>query len=92
MTYLAIPRSFCTVGSVKMSFILDKEQVKQRPIFFRRCDVGHDNYYYRFTIQNKDRYKTISLRAADRQAARILVHGTGVRERACARQARQARP
>ncbi|MFA7585504.1 MAG: hypothetical protein WCY11_04805 [Novosphingobium sp.] len=53
-----------------MSFILDKEQVKPGLIIFRRGDVGHDNYYCRVRIQNEDRYKTISLRTADRQAAR----------------------
>ena len=53
-----------------MSFILDKEQIKPGLIIFRRGDVGHDNYYCRIRIQNEDRYKTISLRTADRQTAR----------------------
>jgi len=52
-----------------MSFILDKEKVKPGLIIFRRGDVGHDNYYCRVRIQNEDRYKTISLRTADRQTA-----------------------
>jgi integrase len=53
-----------------MSFIIDKEQVKPGLIIFRRGDVGHDNFYCRVRIQNEDRYKTISLRTADRQTAR----------------------
>lgn len=53
-----------------MSFILDKEQIKPGLIIFRRGDVGHDHYYCRIRIQNEDRYKTISLRTADRQTAR----------------------
>lgn len=53
-----------------MTFITDKEQLKPGLIIFRRGDVGHDNYYCRVRIQNEDRYKTISLRTADRQTAR----------------------
>lgn len=53
-----------------MSFILDKEQIKPGVIIFRRGDVGHDNFYCRVRIQKEDRYKTISLRTADRQTAR----------------------
>src|SRR5690606_24869346 len=70
VTYAANLHSFCTVGSGEMSFILDKEQIKPGLIIFRRGDVGHDNYYCRIRIQNEDRYKTISLRTADRQTAR----------------------
>ncbi len=53
-----------------MSFVLDKEQIKPGLIIFRRGDVGHDNYYCRIRLHNEDRYKTISLRTADRQTAR----------------------
>ena len=53
-----------------MSFILDKEQIKPGLIIFRRGDVEHDNFYCRVRIRNEDRYKTISLRTADRQTAR----------------------
>jgi integrase len=53
-----------------MKFITDKEQVKAGLIIFRRGDVGHDQYYCRVRIQNEDRYKTISLRTADRDTAR----------------------
>ncbi|WP_295632425.1 site-specific integrase [Novosphingobium sp.] len=53
-----------------MQFITDKEQLKPGLIIFRRGDVGHDNFYCRVRIQNEDRYKTISLRTADRHAAR----------------------
>ena len=55
-----------------MSFILDKEQIKPGLIIFRRGDVGHDNFYCRVRIRNEDRYKTISLRTADRHTARDL--------------------
>lgn len=53
-----------------MSFILDKEQIKPGLIIFRRGDVGHENYYCRIRMRDEDRYKTISLRTADRQTAR----------------------
>lgn len=53
-----------------MAFVTDKEQLKPGLIIFRRGDVGHDNFYCRVRIQNEDRYKTISLRTADRQTAR----------------------
>ena len=53
-----------------MKFITHKEQVKAGLIIFRRGDVGHDQYYCRVRIQNEDRYKTISLRTADRDTAR----------------------
>ena len=53
-----------------MTFITDKEQIKSGLIIFRRGDVGHDNFYCRVRIQNEDRYKTISLRTSDRNAAR----------------------
>lgn len=53
-----------------MRFVIDKEQVQPGLIIFRRGDVGHDNFYCRVRIQNEDRYKTISLRTADRQTAR----------------------
>lgn len=69
-TYPANLHSFCTVGSEDIGFIVDKEQIKPGLIIFRRGDVGHDNFYCRVRIQNEDRYKTISLRTADRQRAR----------------------
>lgn len=55
-----------------MRFITDKEQVKKGLIIFRRGDVAHDEFYCRVRIKNEDRYKTISLRRADRQTARDL--------------------
>lgn len=62
-----------------MSFVLDKEQVKPGLIIFRHGDVGHDNYYCRVRIRNEDRYKTISLRTADRHTARVFGTGAGLR-------------
>ena len=55
-----------------MQFVTDKEQVKSGVIIFRRGDVEHDNFYCRIRIGKEDRYKTISLRTSDRQAAHDL--------------------
>lgn len=58
------------MASKAKPFIKDKEVVKAGLIIFRRGDVAHDNFYCRVRIKNEDRYKTISLRTADRQTAR----------------------
>jgi len=55
-----------------MSFVLDKEQIKPGLIIFRRGDVGHDDFYCRVRIKGEDRYKTISLKTADRNTARDM--------------------
>ncbi len=53
-----------------MEFIVDKEQLKPGLVIFRRGDVAHRNFYCRVRLAKEDRYKTISLRTADRQTAR----------------------
>ena len=54
-----------------MAFVIDKEVLKpQRLVIFRRGDVAHENYYCRIKLPNADRYKTIALGTADREAAR----------------------
>jgi integrase len=55
--------------SVAMAFITDKEQLKSGLIIFRHGDVAHRNFYCRIKLPKEDRYKTIALRTADRQAA-----------------------
>ena len=53
-----------------MAFIVDKEQLKPGLVIFRRGDVAHQDFYCRVRLPKEDRYKTISLRTADRQTAR----------------------
>jgi integrase len=53
-----------------MAFLVDKETLKPGLIIFRRSDVAHQNFYCRMKLPKEDRYKTISLRTPDRQAAR----------------------
>lgn len=53
-----------------MSFVLDKEVLKPGLIIFRRSDVAHRNWYCRVKIPKADRYKTVSLKTSDINAAR----------------------
>lgn len=53
-----------------MAFITEKEELKPGLIIFRRSDVAHRNYYCRIKLPREDRYKTVSLRTPERQAAR----------------------
>ena len=53
-----------------MAFITDKEELKPGLILFRRTDVAHDNWYCRVKLPKQDRYKTVSLKTRDRNAAR----------------------
>lgn len=53
-----------------MAFVTDKEELKPGLIIFRRGDVAHNNFYCRIKLTKEDRYKTISLRTADKQTAR----------------------
>ncbi len=53
-----------------MSFIIDKEELKPGLIIFRRGDVAHKNWYCRIKMPKADRYKTVSLKTADRHEAR----------------------
>lgn len=53
-------------------FIIDKEELKPGLILFRRSDVKHSNWYCRVKVPKEDRYKTVSLKTSDRNAARDL--------------------
>jgi hypothetical protein len=53
-----------------MTFIADKEELKLGLVLFRRTDVQHRNWYCRVKLPKVDRYKTISLKTADRETAR----------------------
>jgi integrase len=53
-----------------VAFITDKEELKPGLIIFRRADVEHDNWYCRVKLPKQDRYKTVSLKTGDRNAAR----------------------
>ena len=53
-----------------MAFIIDKEELKTGLIIFRRGDVEHRNFYCRIKLPKEDRYKTVALKTADREAAR----------------------
>jgi integrase len=53
-----------------MSFIADKEELKPGLVLFRRTDVQHRNWYCRVKLPKVDRYKTVSLKTADRETAR----------------------
>ena len=53
-----------------MSFLIDTQELKNGLIIFRRADVKHRNWYCRIKIPRTDRYKTVSLKTADIDAAR----------------------
>ncbi len=53
-----------------MAFVTDKEVLKPGLIIFRRADVDHRNFYCRVKLPKADRYKTISLKTSDINAAR----------------------
>lgn len=53
-----------------MAFVTDKEELKPGLIIFRRADVQHRNWYCRIQLPKADRYKTISLKTSNREAAR----------------------
>jgi integrase len=52
-----------------MTFVIDKEVLKEGLIIFRRGDVDHRNWYCRIKLPKADRYKTISLKTADKATA-----------------------
>jgi integrase len=54
-----------------MGFIMDKEELKPGLIVFRRADVRHKNWYCRVGVPESDQYKTISLKTADLNEARV---------------------
>ena len=53
-----------------MAFVTDKEELKDGLIIFRRGDVEHRNWYCRMKMPKADRYKTVSLKTSDVNAAR----------------------
>lgn len=53
-----------------MAFITDKTELKPGLIIFRRGDVDHRTWYCRIKMPKADRYKTISLKTIDNEAAR----------------------
>jgi integrase len=66
-----------------MSFITDAQELKTGLIIFRRADVKHQNWYCRIKIPAEDRYKTVSLKTSDINAAkdRAFDHDADVRFR-----------
>jgi integrase len=53
-----------------MVFITDKQELKPGLVIFRRGDVDHRMWYCRMKIPKADRYKTVSLKTTDIEAAR----------------------
>lgn len=53
-----------------MAFLADVQELKCGLIIFHRTDVKHQNWYCRVKLPSADRYKTISLKTSDINAAR----------------------
>lgn len=53
-----------------MAFLIDQQELKPGLIIFRRADVKHRNFYCRIKLPKADRYKTVSLKTADPEAAK----------------------
>ena len=53
-----------------MAFVTEKEELKPGLIIFRRGDVDHRMWYCRMKMPKADRYKTVSLKTSDKEAAR----------------------
>jgi len=53
-----------------MPFLIDIQELKPGLIIFRRADVKHRNWYCRIKLPQQDRYKSVSLKTADIDAAR----------------------
>jgi integrase len=53
-----------------MTFMSDKEQLKKGLVIFRRTDVKHNNWYCRVRVDDLKKYKTVSLKTPDVNAAR----------------------
>lgn len=66
-----------------MTFLIDTQELKTGLVIFRRADVKHRNWYCRIKIPRQDRYKTVSLKTADINAAkdRAFDHDADVRFR-----------
>lgn len=66
-----------------MAFLVDAQQLKPGLVLFRRTDVKHRNWYCRIRLPHAERYKTISLKTSDLNAARDMAfdHDADVRFR-----------
>jgi integrase len=53
-----------------MAFLIDTQELKPGLIIFRRADVKHRNWYCRIKVPQTDRYKTVSLKTSDIDAAK----------------------
>jgi integrase len=53
-----------------MAFLIDTQELKPGLVIFRRADVKHRNWYCRIKLPREDRYKTVSLKTADIDAAK----------------------
>jgi integrase len=53
-----------------MAFLIDTQELKPGLVIFRRADVKHRKWYCRVKLPNEDRYKTVSLKTADVDAAK----------------------
>ena len=52
-----------------MAFVTEKEELKPGLIIFRRGDVDHRMWYCRMKMPKADRYKTVSLKIPNKEAA-----------------------
>jgi len=66
-----------------MPQMIDTEELKSGLMIFRRADVAHRNWYCRIKVPKEDRYKTVSLKTSDVNAARdkAFEHDADVRFR-----------
>lgn len=55
-----------------MTFMTDTTELKSGLVLFRRTDVQHDNWYCRIKLPNEDRYKTVSLKTRNIDAAKEM--------------------
>jgi integrase len=53
-----------------MAFLIDTQELKPGLVIFRRADVKHRKWYCRVKLPNEDRYKTVSLKTTDVDAAK----------------------
>jgi integrase len=55
-----------------MDYLLDVEELTPGLIIYHRADVKHRKWYCRVKVPDADRYKVVSLKTEDREAARKL--------------------
>jgi integrase len=61
--------------------LFDAQELKPGLIIFRRADVNHNKWYCRIKLPHGDRYKSVSLKTADIDAARERAFDADVRSR-----------